>query len=69
LIKVGGISSPIVPDKTAKHYEGIESSEMIATVFNPEIKTLRPSLFSGLLKQLRFDILKHYEHPNLPLGD
>ena len=33
-----GLTSPIVADKTAKHNEGIESSEMIAPMFKPEIK-------------------------------
>jgi len=38
LIMENGLSSPIVADKTAKHNEGIESSEMIAPMFKPEIK-------------------------------
>jgi hypothetical protein len=49
-----GLSSPIVAEKTAKHNEGIESSEKISIIFKPEIKTSGPGLFLGLLKQFRF---------------
>jgi hypothetical protein len=57
LIRKDGFSSPIVADKTAKHNEGIESSEMISIIFKPEIKTSGPGLFWACLNNLGFDIL------------